>query len=94
MPDTAVPWDLQQDIPLYRSHKEVKALKIAQVEFGSGPAEGWFQVKFTDFPAWPWIAFEASHKPQPSPGWYYVLYRDGYESFSPADVFEGRYTRL
>lgn len=32
------------------------------------------------------------HKPQV--GGYYVVYDDGYKSFSPAETFEGGYTRL
>lgn len=37
-------------------------------------------------------AYMRKHKPQA--GGYYVLYKDGYTSFSPADAFEDGYTRI
>jgi hypothetical protein len=36
--------------------------------------------------------FMAKHKPQP--GGYFVVYADGYQSFSPAQAFEEGYTRI
>lgn len=36
-------------------------------------------------------AYIDKHKPQP--GGYYVVYADGYKSFSPAQAFEEGYTR-
>lgn len=33
-------------------------------------------------------------KHKPSVGGYYVVYADGYTSFSPADAFENGYTRI
>ena len=33
-------------------------------------------------------------KHQPTVGGYYVVYKDGYKSFSPADAFESGYTRV
>jgi hypothetical protein len=32
-------------------------------------------------------------KHDPRPGGYYVVYEDGYKSFSPADAFEKGYTK-
>lgn len=37
-------------------------------------------------------AFWEKHKPQA--GGYYVVYEDGYKSFSPAEAFESGYTRV
>jgi hypothetical protein len=34
------------------------------------------------------------HKHNPQIGGYYVLYEDGYESFSPADAFESGYSLI
>jgi hypothetical protein len=31
---------------------------------------------------------------RPKPGWYYVVYKDGYKSFSPPEAFEEGYTRI
>ena len=36
--------------------------------------------------------YVAKHKPEV--GGYYVVYEDGYKSFSPAGAFESGYTRL
>jgi hypothetical protein len=33
-------------------------------------------------------------KHSPQVGGYYVVYKDGYKSFSPADAFEEGYTRI
>lgn len=33
-------------------------------------------------------------KHNPKVGGYFVVYEDGYQSFSPADAFEGGYTRI
>ncbi len=60
---------VQTPMPKYRCHKEVWALKIADV------------IKYV-------------RKHDPKPGGYYVVYEDGYTSWSPADAFEGGYTRI
>ena len=36
--------------------------------------------------------FLDKHKPQP--GGYYVVYKDGYQSYSPAEEFEDGYTLI
>lgn len=42
------------------------------------------------------IAVDANwyRKHDPQKGGYYVVYEDGYVSFSPAEAFEGGYTRI
>lgn len=79
----------QAEMPRYRCHKEVHALKIAAIlhdQFGAvvstdtGPP---FRVD---------PAYVEKHKPQV--GGYYVVYADGYKSFSPAQAFEEGYTRI
>lgn len=37
-------------------------------------------------------AYVMKHSPQP--GGYYVVYKDGYKSFSPAEAFEEGYSRI
>lgn len=71
-----------REMPKYRCHKEVWALKIATIVIdGEGEPN-----RETDGSAM------RKHKPQA--GGYYVLYKDGYTSFSPADAFEDGYTRI
>ena len=75
-------------MPLYQCHKKVWALKIREVyqdEDGwfLGPEEaGYGSISVEDS----WVK-----KHDPHPGGYYVQYRDGYESFSPAEAFEDGY---
>lgn len=40
------------------------------------------------------VAAEYVEKHKPTVGGYYVRYADGYESYSPAEAFEGGYTRI
>lgn len=74
------------EMPKYRSHKEVWALKIADIMNemdGSGtiiPADGRCASLH--------VSKEYMHKHMPKIGGYYVQYEDGYQSWSPADAFE------
>lgn len=82
-------------LPTFRSHKLVQAAKITAITDGSGGIqfltvdakdEHGNQIKFG---VWP--EYVSKHKPRV--GGYYVRYEDGYESWSPAEAFEGGYTR-
>lgn len=83
-----------QEMPKYRSHKEVWALKIANV---IGPAEwgaDWsLEVEDEGFAPLR-VSAQYVQKHGPKVGGYFVQYQDGYQSFSPADAFEGGYTRI
>ena len=88
-----------REMPRYRCHKEVWALKIKSVvRDGAGEAretdgtaiitpqdEGYAPFKVD-------AAYVAKHNPQA--GGYYVVYDDGYKSWSPAQAFEEGYTRI
>jgi hypothetical protein len=81
------------EMPKYRCHKVVHALKIQAVTSGLGvvgprivPAdEG-----FSPFE----VSSEWIERFKPEAGGYYVIYEDGYKSFSPAKAFEDGYTRI
>ena len=79
------------EMPRYRCHKEVWALKISLIRKWDTfveifPAdEGYDSFRVT--PEW-----FAKHNPEV--GGYYVVYKDGYTSFSPAAAFEEGYTRI
>jgi hypothetical protein len=89
-------------LPRYRSHKEVWALKIAKIEFDidKARAEGretdGSAIITPDEPEYAPFRVDAEyvHKHTPKVGGYYVVYGDGYESWSPAPAFEDGYTRL
>lgn len=83
----------KNDLPLWQSHKQVRADKIAEIRKDSeGSSQDWIlecgQV------------IRGAHKlvrpngPAPACGDYFVRYVDGYESWSPASAFEDGYTRI
>lgn len=78
--------DVSTEMPCYKCHKEVHALKIIAV-MGDAiiPEQG-----FTPFK----VSREYLEKHKPEAGGYYVVYADGYKSFSPAEAFESGYTRI
>jgi len=84
-----------KELPRYKCHKEVWALKIAEI---AHTADGglWIVPKeegYDRFYVEP--KFVPKHDPgRPQPGWYFVEYKNGYKSFSPADAFEDGYTKI
>lgn len=84
----------QREMPKYKCHKEVWALKIKDLEQeleSSGLViltpveEGYTPFKLTN---------DYVDKYRPVVGGYYVVYEDGYKSFSPAEPFEAGYTKI
>ena len=80
------------EMPKYKCHKIVHALEIAGITTnpdGSAdilPARG----GFGEFG----VEEEYMTKHHPHVGGYYVVYEDGYKSFSPSKAFEAGYTRI
>ena len=94
------------ELPRYRCHKEVSALKIKSIVFDQPvtlgddnsvlganltgasitPEDGRYGPIHVD------ADYLARHKP--AVGGYYVVYKDGYKSYSPADAFEDGYTLI
>jgi hypothetical protein len=115
----------ERQLPRYKCHKEVGALKIVKIEqeqtptfdgpvcrgsmalgTGCGRCESCrWEAQHGTTPKW-WItvadegygpiivdaAYIQKHNPQP--GGYYIVYPDGYKSFSPAQAFEEGYTLI
>lgn len=79
------------DLPLYRSHKIVGALKIATCKYLPGTSE--CEVTFED-QQFQSDYMDVINKPHPGDGWYIVWYEDGYWSFSPPEPFEQGYDRI
>lgn len=88
----------ESQLPLYRCHKTVAAFKIGalreppagmpvHVHALASPAEG-------HGPTGVSLSGEFMAKHKPEVGGYYVLYEDGYESYSPAAAFESGYALI
>lgn len=85
------------EMPRYRSHKEVWALKIKDIGYHGDSDNGTTGGRITpaDEGYAPFeVDGEYMTKHKPHVGGYYVQYKGGYKSFSPADAFEEGYTRL
>ena len=91
---------VETEMPRYVCHKEVWALKIKSIVFDFQLAK--LENRETDGSATitpedgRYAPFQVNHeyvrKHNPEPGGYYVVYKDGYKSFSPAKAFEEGYT--
>jgi hypothetical protein len=100
-----------REMPRYRSHKTVWALKIKAIElrnatigeleeilrdgrsaneFSGGAAITPEEEGFAVF----LVTREYLLKHNPQVGGYYVVYADGYKSWSPAQAFDEGYTRV
>lgn len=87
----------QREMPRYTCHKHVWALKITAIK-----RDGEAEERETDGSAMLTPAEEGyapfkvdcqfMHKHKPEVGGYYVVYADGYKSYSPAKAFEEGYT--
>jgi hypothetical protein len=90
------------EMPRYKCHKEVWALKIESIALDSDEArktdretDGSAMITPVE-PGYAPFKVDADyvHKHKPQVGGYYVVYRDGYKSWSPASEFEDGYTLI
>jgi hypothetical protein len=83
-------------MPKYQCHKKVWALKIRMVKpHQEQPNDGGAFLEIEDGDFSPILVDRAyMEKHNPVAGGYYVVYEDGYKSFSPAEAFESGYTRI
>ena len=99
MPREDVPF---VELPRYKCHKEVWAFKIIKIEYDSDKAHK--QNRETDGSALLFhnekyflpvrVGHQYLKKHKPEVGGYYVQYKDGYKSFSPALAFEEGFTKV
>ena len=82
-----------REMPRYQCHKQVHALKIKHVVCDERHSRGSLIPEDGDF-APILVSGEYLRKHDPKPGGYYVVYPDGYKSFSPAEAFESGYSRI
>lgn len=89
----------QAQMPQYQCHKKVWALKIKDIErFEEGTSAalaGAACIVPEDVGYAPFFVQQGYvDKHNPQAGGYYVVYDDGYQSWSPAKAFEEGYTRI
>lgn len=78
-----------REMPRYRCHKEVHALKIKEIQ-----RDAITLLVFEAGYAAISVSYDWDNKHQPEAGGYYVVYADGYASYSPAQAFEDGYTLI
>ena len=85
------------EMPKYKCIKEVHALKIKDISLGHTYNSGLEYAVLTPVEAGFGLievpkAYIEKHKPEV--GGYYVVYKDGYKSFSPEKAFEEGYIKI
>jgi hypothetical protein len=83
-----------QELPKYVCHKEVQAIKIKSVEWSSLRSGHYTITPFESGIEPITVTAEWQDKHGAKSGGYFVRYKDGYESFSPARAFEEGYTAV
>jgi len=84
---------ISRELPRYKCHKEVWALKIKKIN--QVHIEGFATLHFEeDGYASVDVESEWKRKHDPQAGGYYVVYKDGYKSYSPAEAFEEGYAEI
>ena len=78
------------EMPKYRCHKEVHAVEIEKITYSKHYAMIYPDSRFAAIR----VDAEYVRKHNPQAGGYYVVYKDGYESWSPKEAFEDGYTKL
>lgn len=80
------------NLPHFKCHKVVRAAKIADmlVRIGSDAV----RLEFDGIPGAVEVSRDWMHRTEAEIGGYFVLYEDGYASYSPAKAFEEGYTQL
>ena len=83
---------VQHLLPSYTCHKRVHALQIRNVIVDNDGISAMLTFKDESFPPVN-VNNEWLKKHRPTASGYYVVYEDGYISFSPKKAFESGYTR-
>lgn len=84
------------EMPRYKCHKEVWALKIKEIKrvpFGNAHVVHYLIPEESSYAPLE-LSLEYIGKHSPVAGGYYVVYDDGYISYSPAKAFEDGYTLI
>lgn len=96
--------NVSREMPQYQCHKKVWALKIEKIVHNENPdttgrsAASSYGAVIHPAESKDYAPFEVDDayvsKHRPEAGGYYVVYDDGYKSYSPAAAFEAGYSPL
>ena len=85
-------------MPKYKCNKEVWALQIKEIEVVNNPAEADDQTGIITPSEDGYAPFSVSKeymvKHVPQVGGFFVVYKDGYKSFSPVKAFQDGYSKV
>lgn len=79
------------EMPRYQCHKKVWALKIRSITPQGDPRDGAYIEPADEGYGLVLVDDAYMQKHRPMVGGYYVVYEDGYKSYSPAEPFESGY---
>lgn len=83
------------EMPKYRCHKEVWALKIKEIKYDpNNPLAGAEIIPENTLYGIIEVDIDYLNKRNPKVGGYYIVYSDDYKSYSPAKAFEEGYTLI
>ena len=86
--------EAQTELPKYKSHKIIHAAKITEIQEHETDGTGSRTMVFGEVRASKFLTDEWLERFKPEVGGYYVVYEDGYTSYSPAKAFEDGYTKI
>lgn len=99
MAGITVPTQAAVELPRYRCHKEVEALKIKQIEIREpqdpmhSDQEVWIIPADEDQEAFK-VEWEFVNRFKPEAGMYWVKSAEGHEGALPAELFDKEFSRL
>jgi hypothetical protein len=82
-----------REMPKYKCHKEVWALKIKSIVFHPDLGDATIFPEDENYNSFT-VDPEYVNKHKPKEGGYYVVYKGGYQSWSPAIEFEEGYVKI
>lgn len=82
----------QTEFPEYTCHKKVRGAKITEIQEHESNGEGSATMIFGEIGASKFLSDEWKERHNPVVGGYFVVYEDGYSSFSPGVPFENGYS--
>lgn len=82
------------ELPKYKCHKIVQAAKITEIEDHESNGFGSSTMIFGEVGESKFLDDPWKKKHNPEVGGYFVIYEDGYTSYSPAEAFEAGYTKI